>query len=108
MITIVSDTEPALGKATAIAASLKRSQIIQAYELSPTITGLDLTLHPATADIVQEKGGYDSYEKEILEKFAVAGFKLFEAEPVAPVEVLPAPESETPLVPVVDEESKNE
>lgn len=78
-LTIVPGKESVIGKAAEIAAHLKKTSMIQLYDFSTEVTGLDLTLQPPTADIVRDKGGYDAYLAEVDAAFTGAGFKRFEA-----------------------------
>jgi len=81
-ITIVPDKEQALGKATAIAATLKRLVLIQTYALNDKIAGVDVELYPPIADCVKDQGGWQAYENAVLQRFTVQGFKRYIPEPV--------------------------
>src|SRR5208282_4565559 len=84
---IIVSKEPgaSLGMATAIAAGLKSTGKIQAYDVAEKVAGVALTPFPPMADCVKDQGGFDKYVEGIVAKFDSHGYKQY-------VEAAPTPE----------------
>jgi hypothetical protein len=80
-LTVICDKENGLKQAALLATSLAASRQIQGWNLSHATAGIDLYLYNARADVVKEKGGYDTYRDDILRGFTALGYKEWKPEP---------------------------
>ena len=87
---IVCDTAKGLLAASTIAANLVARRVVQGWNLSDEVAGLEVKFYPDNSNVAIERGGPEAYRNYVLTTFTTAGYKEYTEEPelvvVAPVE----------------------